>query len=67
LSRLQQVIEAVESCNSLAEVPNTKKLRGAPTLYRIRIGQYRVGISVEGDTVAFVRFLHRKEVYRYFP
>jgi len=67
LERLRQVIEAIELCQSLGEIPNTKKLRGAPTYYRIRTGAYRVGVTFEGDRVTFVRFLHRKEIYRYFP
>ncbi|GIK72728.1 MAG: hypothetical protein BroJett021_17160 [Chloroflexota bacterium] len=35
--------------------------------YRIRVGDYRLGLALEGDTVILVRFLHRKEIYRYFP
>ena len=67
LGRLRQVIEAVERCHSLVEIPNIKKLRGASTYYRIGTGQYRVGVTLEAETVTFVRFLHRKEIYRYFP
>lgn len=32
-----------------------------------RLGEYRVGIFLENDTVILARILHRKEVYRYFP
>jgi mRNA interferase RelE/StbE len=35
--------------------------------YRIRLGDYRVGLKIENNTVCFVRFLHRKDIYRYFP
>jgi mRNA interferase RelE/StbE len=31
------------------------------------VGDYRIGISVEGDEVEFVRCLHRRDIYRYFP
>jgi mRNA interferase RelE/StbE len=51
----------------LQEVENLKKLRGGDRYYRIRIGDYRIGLAVEESTVIFVRFLHRKDVYRYFP
>ena len=44
-----------------------KKLSGGGDYYRIRVGDYRTGIALEGETVAFVRCLHRKEIYRYFP
>jgi len=35
--------------------------------YRIRLGDYRIGLVVNEQTVVFVRFLHRREIYRYFP
>ncbi|MGH2412635.1 MAG: type II toxin-antitoxin system RelE family toxin, partial [Microcystaceae cyanobacterium] len=35
--------------------------------YRIRLGDYRIGLFIEGKTVTFARVLHRKEIYRYFP
>ena len=57
-------IEKVEQAKSLSEVRSLKKLRG--NRYRIRIGNYRIGLTVEGGTVVFVRVLHRKELYRYF-
>ncbi|MFN7201715.1 MAG: type II toxin-antitoxin system RelE family toxin [Aphanizomenon sp.] len=33
----------------------------------MRVGNYRIGISVNNDLVTLVRILHRKEIYRYFP
>ncbi len=62
-----QIIEAVEQACSLAEVPHVVKLRGYETFYRIRLGDYRMGLEVKGNTVIFVRFLHRRDIYRYFP
>ena len=35
--------------------------------YRIRIGDYRLGIALEGDVVVLVRFRHRSDFYRGFP
>ena len=35
--------------------------------YRIRIGDYRVGIEVNGDVIEVMRVLHSREFYRYFP
>ena len=65
--RVGEIIELVERVQSLQEVENIKKLRGGDCYYRIRVGDYRIGLLVEGDIVTFVRFLHRKDVYRYFP
>jgi len=67
LDRIRALIESVEKAESLADVGSLKKLRGGGAYYRIRVGDYRVGLAVEEDVVAFVRVLHRREVYRYFP
>ncbi len=66
-ARVKQVIELVEKAKSLQEIKDIKKLKGDDRYYRIRIGDYRVGLILEGETVACVRFLHRKDIYRYFP
>ncbi|CCI16045.1 conserved hypothetical protein [Microcystis aeruginosa PCC 9807] len=65
--RIEAVIVEVEAANNLAELRNIKAIEGPPSYYRIRIGDYRIGIYVEENMIAFVRVLHRKEMYRYFP
>ena len=65
--RIKAAIAQVESAPSLQEIRNLKKLRGGPDLYRIRIGDYRLGLACEAGTVIFVRCLHRREIYRYLP
>jgi len=65
--RVRNTLERVEEAQSLHEVENVKKLRGGDRYYRIGLGDYRLGLMLEGDTVVFVRFLHRKDVFRYFP
>ena len=67
LKRIQKVVEEVELAKALSEIRNIKLLQGHEDFYRIRVGDYRIGLFVEEETVAFVRILHRKEVYRYFP
>lgn len=67
LEQTKQVIEEVETTASLHEVNGVKKLSGVGGFYRIRVGEYRIGIAVEGPEVEFVRCLHRREIYRYFP
>jgi mRNA-degrading endonuclease RelE of RelBE toxin-antitoxin system len=51
----------------LRDVAGVKAMRGYPNRYRIRIGNYRVGIEVQGNNVEVMRVLHRREFYRYFP
>ena len=67
LERVKKTIEEAARAANLAELRNLKKLRGTRNYYRIRLGDYRLGLLLESDTLAFVRFLHRKDVYRYFP
>jgi mRNA interferase RelE/StbE len=63
----QRVVEAVKRADNLNDVPNLKKMQGYDTYYRIRLGDYRVGIEVVSEQVIFVRLLHRKDIYRKFP
>ncbi len=65
--RVREVIEQVEEAENLTQVSNIKKLKGEADYYRIRVGDYRIGIKVNDGLVYFVRILHRKEIYRYFP
>jgi mRNA interferase RelE/StbE len=67
LNRAKAVIETVEQAESLGQIPNLEQLKGWSKYYRIRGGDYRVGLAVEEDVVTFVRFLHRKDIYRHFP
>jgi len=65
--RIREAIEQVEAATRLADVPNLAKMRTGGHFYRIRVGDYRIGIAVEGEEVEFVRCLDRPDVYRYFP
>jgi mRNA interferase RelE/StbE len=64
---IQAVIEQIEQSTTLHDLPNVKHLTSEGPYYRIRIGDYRLGLLVEDDTVTIVRFLHRRDIYRYFP
>jgi mRNA interferase RelE/StbE len=67
LKRAKEVIEGVEKVDSFTNIPNLKKLKGGGNYFRLRVGDYRVGIALTDDTVIFVRFLNRKDIYKYFP
>jgi mRNA interferase RelE/StbE len=67
LRKVRQAIEEVEAAAKLSDVGDMKKMVGTGNFYRIRIGEYRIGIVVDGKTVEFVRCLHRRELYRFFP
>lgn len=67
LKRVKDAIEAVEKADVITEIPNRKKLKGDGNYFRVRIGDYRLGFALENETIIFVRFLHRKEIYKFFP
>ncbi len=58
-----------QSINPLANEPRpagSRKLRGAGTLYRIRVGDYRVVYDVDDEAhmITIIRVGHRRDVYR---
>jgi len=67
LGRVKGAIEDVELSETTSMIANLKKLKGESGYYRIRFGDYRIGIKIEDDLVIFIRALHRKDIYRYFP
>ena len=67
LARVQQVIQEVEAANDLQGIGNLKKMSGPTTFYRIRIGDYRIGTAVVGDTVEFVGCLAHRDLYKVLP
>ena len=68
LKKIADCIDQAERAQSILAIKNIKRIRGgASYYYRIRIGEYRIGIIVISTTVIFIRFLHRKDIYKYFP
>lgn len=67
LETIADTIEWVENNDASIIIPNLKKLVGYKNAYRIRIGDFRIGVFIEGDAVEFARVLHRKDIYDVFP
>ncbi len=61
------LIEKIQEISSFQELTNTKKIKGFSNFYRIRLGDYRIGVEIEDNTCIFLRILHRKDIYKYFP
>ena len=66
-SKLLDVINQVKLARSISEIQSLKKLRGHKDAFRIRVGDYRLGVFIQRDTIQFARFVHRKDIYRLFP
>jgi mRNA interferase RelE/StbE len=65
--RLLELIDKIKQIGSLADLNDVRKIVGYQGYYRIRVGDYRLGIKVTENSIEMVRFLHRKEIYRRFP
>ena len=65
--RVLETIENIENASTMADIRSLKKLKGYQTAFRIRIGDYRIGVHITGDTVHFNRIANRKNIYDEFP
>ena len=65
--RIKRAIEQVEAARTFQQILQLKRLDAQGKYYRIRVGDYRLGLIFERGAVTFVRCLNRKEIYRYFP
>ena len=62
------VFQELNSTNPF-ELGYLEKLTGYPDKYKIRLGDYRIGITVHKQIQAIIcqRIAHRKDIYRVFP
>lgn len=66
--KIEKTIIEFENSSSLTELSNIKKLTGYKFYYRIRIGEYRLGIEkIAENTFRFIIVAHRKDIYKLFP
>lgn len=65
--KIEAIFNDMKSAESISDLKNIKKLQGFKIFYRIRIGDYRLGFAFEDETIVLLHFLHRKEIYRFFP
>ena len=59
--------EEILEIKDLRGIQNLKKMKGEASAYRVRVGNYRIGVFITATTITFARVLHRREIYRYFP
>ena len=65
--RLSETLAEIDNAKELADLSDVVPMSGHPGSYRIRIGEYRLGFYSQADTLILAHFLHRREIYRYFP
>jgi mRNA interferase RelE/StbE len=68
-SRVEPIVfQALESENPFG-LGYLEKMKGYDDKYKIRVGDYRIGITVEKElnTLVCERIAHRRDIYRVFP
>jgi len=66
-NKVRIMLEKAALVENMSGFSNLKKLRGYKRNYRIRMGDYRVGLIIDDDLVIFAAFDHRSDIYKYFP
>jgi len=64
---LLKLIKNIKAAHSLSDLKNVRKIEGYQGYFRIKVGDYRLGIKLKEKRVELIRFLHRKDIYRRFP
>lgn len=67
LKSLSQVFTTLEETDDLFKISSVKKMSGHPDAYRVRIGDYRLGIYYSDNEITIARFVKRNDIYKLFP
>ena len=65
----QFVFEIIPEVDNPFALHGVEKMKGYRQFYKIRFGEYRIGFKIDKKShkIEFLRALHRKDIYRYFP
>ncbi len=53
--------------SSIESAGNIEQMTGFKNYYKVRFGDFRVGMNKNDNTIELLRVLNRKEIYKYFP
>lgn len=67
LAKVKAAILHAEAATEIQQIPHIKKMEGFKTFYRIRVGDYRIGLELKSDTLLFIAIANRKDIYKNFP
>ena len=57
----------INKATTFQAIGKVEKLTGFKHNYKIRFGDYRIGLHFKDDVLTFERVLNRKEIYRHYP
>ena len=61
------IISLIENSERLHKIKQIKKLSWHKNIFRIKIWEYRLWFRQEENEIILERFLHRKDIYKFFP
>ncbi len=67
-AELKQVIIDIKNAKNLQNIENLNKIKGYYSMtYRVKIGEYRLGLYFQNNVVYLTRFVKKEDVYKVFP
>ena len=61
------IFDKLPTYDNLGEIGKVEKMTGYKNYFKIRFGDYRVGIKKENNIFIIETVKHRREIYKYFP
>ena len=61
------VFDELPKLNTLSQSGKIEKMKGYSSYFKVRFGNYRVGIKLENSKIILECVLHRKDIYKFFP
>ena len=64
-----QFIAELKMCpaESVRKIEDVNKMTGTKIYYRKKIGNYRIGFSVDGETAVIYCVMERSQIYKVYP
>lgn len=68
-SRVESIVFSELDSQNPFELGSLSKMKGYKDKYKIRVGDYRIGLSIDkkNQTTICQRVAHRREIYKIFP
>lgn len=61
------VFNELTSVPSISSLGKVEKMQGYHGFYKVRFGNYRVGLAIENEVVIVKTVMHRRDIYKFFP
>ena len=61
------VFNELVSVSSVSSLGKVEKMQGYDGFYKVRFGNYRLGLVIENEVITVKTVMHRREIYKFFP